>query len=750
MYLILPESLEAAVDKYLASAKLEAAGLNTPRTFVCQTVEDAMAGFVELGSDVVIKPLFGAEGRGIARVNDEAIAQRTFSLLVGLGAVIYLQEFIAHEGADLRVLLVGKKAFGMTRRNPLDWRTNVSRGASTEPLELTGELVEFGAPGCRGHWCYRCRRGFTSRQGRKALRDRSERRSRLASYQPNDWCRYRSRSVRICSSVCLGGKYLAVKLVSIVSVQDSVNVSRRLSAMAAQFPDAVAIAEPSLRGHGRQRYRTISFAELEEDTNRIATGLLAHDVRRGMRIAVLVRPSIDFFAIVFALLKAGAVQILIDPGMGKRNLLKCLADSEPEGFIAIPPAHAIRSLVTSRFPKSRLNVTVGRRFWWKGPTLEDVRAAGMPHFDAAETSIEDPAAIIFTTGSTGPPKGVLYNHGTFEQQVVEIGERYDIQPGEIDVPGFPLFGLFNAALGVTTVLPEMDASRPAKVDPRKFVSAIHTWGATQSFGSPAIWNRVGRYCEENRIQLPTLRRVLSAGAPVPPHVLARMKQAIPRDGEIYTPYGATEALPVASISATEILDETAAMSGQGAGTCVGRRFPGIQWKVIRIVDGPIRNLADVTEQPVNEVGELIVSGAVVTREYVTRREANALAKIDDSGTTWHRMGDVGYLDDQDRFWFCGRMAHRVITSQGTMFTIPCETIFNNHPDIYRSALVGIGPIGSQRPVLVAEPWPDNRPRTRRSRQALVTQLRELGKRSHLTESIEEFLLHSRHAGRYPP
>jgi RimK family alpha-L-glutamate ligase len=136
-------AVEAAVDKYLASAKLEAAGLCTPRTFVCQTVDDAMIGFAELSGDVVVKPLFGAEGRGIARLNDEAIAQRTFSLLINLGAVIYLQEFIRHEGADYRILLIGEKAFGMTRRNPLDWRTNVSRGAKPEPLELTKELVDI-------------------------------------------------------------------------------------------------------------------------------------------------------------------------------------------------------------------------------------------------------------------------------------------------------------------------------------------------------------------------------------------------------------------------------------------------------------------------------------------------------------------------------------------------------------------------------------------------------------------------------
>jgi olefin beta-lactone synthetase len=529
--------------------------------------------------------------------------------------------------------------------------------------------------------------------------------------------------------------------VSTATLSDCVNVASRLSAMAAQMPDAIAIAEPRRKGQGRDRYRTITFADLEADTNRIASGLIAHGVTKGMRTALLVRPGIDFITLVFALLKSGAVQILIDPGMGKRNLLKCLGDADPEGFIAIPGAHAVRSMVAARFPKSRLNVTVGRRLWWKGPTLDEIRAAGSADFQPVETRVDDPAAIIFTTGSTGPPKGVLYRHGTFDQQVEEIGKFYDIQPGEIDVPGFPLFGLFNAAMGVTTVVPEMDASRPAKVDPRKFLAAIHTWGATQSFGSPAIWNRVGLYCEENRVQLPTLRRVLSAGAPVPPHVLARMKQFLPLNGEIHTPYGATEALPVASISASEVLGETAALSGRGAGTCVGRHFPGIDWKIIRVVDGPIAKLSEIEELSVREIGELIVSGPVVTREYVTRREANGFAKIDDRGNVWHRMGDVGYFDEQDRFWFCGRMAHRVRTAHGVKYTIPCEAIFNNHPDVYRSALVGVGPAGRERPVMIVEPWSGKMPRGAAGRRRFVDQLRAIGKGNPLTESIEDFYIY---------
>lgn len=138
-----PKAIEAAVDKYLTSARLAAAGLSTPRTIVCQTSDAAMAAFHVLGGDVVLKPLFGAEGRGITRLADEALALRAFSMLEQLGAVLYLQEFIAHEGADLRLLVVGERVLGMRRRNPLDWRTNISRGATPEPLEVTPDLAEL-------------------------------------------------------------------------------------------------------------------------------------------------------------------------------------------------------------------------------------------------------------------------------------------------------------------------------------------------------------------------------------------------------------------------------------------------------------------------------------------------------------------------------------------------------------------------------------------------------------------------------
>ncbi|MGA2062567.1 MAG: fatty acid CoA ligase family protein, partial [Thermoguttaceae bacterium] len=483
-----------------------------------------------------------------------------------------------------------------------------------------------------------------------------------------------------------------------------------------------------------------------------------------------------------------------------------LADAQPQGFIAIPPVHAVRIFFRRRFPRAKFNVTVGRRWFWGGSTLEQLREKGtgpicghqprvghgpeagtdaqrwsphkldlspFPAGDMAETMADDPAAIIFTTGSTGPPKGVLFTHGNFEAQVDQIRQRFDIRPGEIDLPAFPLFGLFNCAMGVTAVIPDMDPSRPARVDPAKIIEAVRDWSVTQTFGSPAVWNRVGRYCEEHKIRLSTVRRVLSSGAPVPVEVLRRMKDCIHQQGDMHTPYGATEALPVASIAASEVLGETAEKTRQGAGTCVGRKFALIQWKVIRIVDGQIPSIDDIEELPPGEIGELIVSGPQVTKCYVTRLEANATAKIVDNTaftpgaragsdranssfsreptaseqrsanetTIWHRMGDAGYFDRDGRFWFCGRVAHRVLSPGGPLYPIPCEAIFNRHPDIFRSALVGVGPPDIQRPIIILEPKQRKFPKTPAAKKALLDEIRRLGQTSPLTKSIDDFLLH---------
>jgi acyl-CoA synthetase (AMP-forming)/AMP-acid ligase II len=484
------------------------------------------------------------------------------------------------------------------------------------------------------------------------------------------------------------------------------NVADRLTRIAAALPDAAAVACP---GHGdvagRHSYATCSFAELECDANALARGLVDLGVRPGMRLVLLVKPGIEFVKLVFALLRSGATTVLIDPGMGKRHLVNCLAAVEPAGFIAIPSAQAVRAVLRRRFPRAKLNVTVGRRWFWGGTVYRKVLAAGRHTETRLPLSMaSDPAAIIFTSGSTGPPKGVLYTHQMFETQVAEIAREYDLQPGGADLACFPLFGLFNSALGVTTVFPHMDFSRPASANPRELLDAANDWQVTQAFASPAVWDKLSRYCEEAGERIPSLRKIFSCGAPVPAQVLERTLKFAHEFAEMHTPYGATESLPVATIAAEEVLRETASETARGRGVCVGRRFDSIEWRIIRITDEPIAVIAEAQELPQGEIGELIVRGPQVSPAYVTgdSQRHNALAKITDGDTVWHRMGDVGYFDEQGRFWYCGRKNHRVVTDNGTLFTECVEAIFNQHPWVERTALVGIGPRFDQFPVVAVK------------------------------------------------
>lgn len=526
---------------------------------------------------------------------------------------------------------------------------------------------------------------------------------------------------------------------------DQVNIAERLRESAELYPHQKAVVFPAGRDScGRVTYTHLTFAQLDEESDRLAKGLTDFGVQPGHRLVLMVRPSLEFIALTFALFKTGAVAVLIDPGMGRSNIFDCLETVEPDGFVAIPFVQAIRVVNRRKFSGARLNVTVGgRRWFWGGTTYEELVATSRDGFKSARTKATDPAAIIFTSGSTGPPKGVAYEHGMFDAQVELLRDFYDIKPGEVDLPGFPLFALFNSAMGVTTVIPDMDPTKPAQVDPLLILEAIRDQGVTQAFGSPAIWNRIGRHCEATGEKLGSLKRVLSAGAPVPIHVLDRMLKSFEHDdANIYTPYGATESLPVASISGREVLSETADRSRQGAGTCVGRLFPRVCVRIIEITDGPIEHVSETRELPRGEIGEILVQAPPTTREYFRRPDATALAKVaDDDDKFWHRMGDVGWLGDDDRLWFCGRKGHIVEAASGRMFTIPCEAIFNEHPKVFRSALVGVGDKPNQKPVIIVEPEAGEFPGSATAEQKFRDELLTLGQASQLTDSIETVLFH---------
>jgi acyl-CoA synthetase (AMP-forming)/AMP-acid ligase II len=486
--------------------------------------------------------------------------------------------------------------------------------------------------------------------------------------------------------------------------------------------------------------KSITFGQLNNRSDGYSHYLTEKGVRPGDVVVLMVTPSIEFICLTLALFKLGAPIVLIDPGMGYKNLLRCIARVQPRVLVGIGKAVMFAKIFKQPFATVEKYFCCGNSFGIFGPDISRCLPATTRPAPVYQPGEDDLAAIIFTTGSTGPPKGVRYEHGVFSAQLRLIREYYGIGPADVDQPAFPLFALFSAALGACSVIPDMDPTRPARVDPKKFVASIDRYGVTYSFGSPAIWNVVSRYCLDQGIILESLRKVLMAGAPVPYELLQRVTAILQPAAVIATPYGATESLPVASIDGREVLGDTWKWSRQGRGTCVGRALPGIDLRIMTIADGPLAELDQGMLLATGAIGEIIVRGEVVTRAYQNNPGETELAKIREGDSLWHRMGDIGYLDDQQRLWFCGRRAHRVVTATGTLFTIPCEAIINEHPDVYRSALVGVrggDASGPARAVIIVEPRHDRGI----DRKKLLVEVRALASRSELTRRIKHFLVH---------
>jgi acyl-CoA synthetase (AMP-forming)/AMP-acid ligase II len=569
---------------------------------------------------------------------------------------------------------------------------------------------------------------------------------------------------------------------------DSANIARHLPLMAARQPSRPAVKVPRGRTPaGEIDYLTLTFAELDSEVDAWCAQLLARGVRPGDRALVMVRQGLPLIAAAFALFKLGAVPVVIDPGMGLRSFLACVARSRPRILLGIPFARFVSRVFRPAFRSVEVRVPVAGSMVARQAMIPEggyrrperssepsaplfgvripVSGARFPPSGIANSAPTDLAAVLFTSGSTGAPKGVCYEHGMFDAQVRLVRETYGIEPGEVDLPLLPLFALFGPALGMTTVVAELDPSRPAAADPEKIVRAIRQEGVTNSFGSPTLWSKVADYCLAHRLTLPSLRRVLCAGAPVPASLWTKAPQFIP-GGRLHSPYGATEVLPVSTVTA----DEIDAASTRGA--CVGHPLPENRVKIIAIDDRPLASLADARELQAGEIGEIIVSGPTVTKEYDQLQEATRQAKIQipnpksqvpnsksqgsaapkeflgtcalepgtsaPPGAVWHRMGDAGYCDANGRLWFCGRVVERVETADGPMFTEPCEQVFRAHPLVVRCALIGLGARGRQMPAIVIEPKPGASPRSAESRREWARSLGELARGHSHTAAIRRF------------
>lgn len=491
------------------------------------------------------------------------------------------------------------------------------------------------------------------------------------------------------------------------------------------------------RWRGQMLYSHYTFSQLEDRINQFANRLQSQGVNSGDRVLLFVKPSLDFSALCFALFKLGAVVVLIDPGMGVKKLLNAVEESQAKYLIGIPLVHYIRRL----FPKKFITI---QKYFSTGSTLGAINIVKNIEIEAT-TFVEHPAAdtetaaILFTSGGTGRPKGVVYTHGIFIAQTQMLQKEFSLVDSDLDIPGFPLFALFTLAMGMTSCIPLMNPAKPGKANPSWLIKNICDQGATFVAGSPAIWEKVADYCLQNEIVLASVKYLVMFGAPIPLDLHKKFVNILP-NGTTYTPYGATECLPISNISGREILNLHAPHMLDGYGTCVGKPLESVEVKIIESSENVLESMSMINELMTGEVGEIIVKSPTVTHAYFALPEKTLEAKIYDGTEVWHRMGDMGYLDSEGRIWFCGRKAHVVRAGAKGHYPIQVESIFNRHPQVRRTALIGLRVGNRIEPAIVIEPK-NGVHLNRLLKRAIISELSELAKNFEHTNQIHHFFFH---------
>ena len=454
-------------------------------------------------------------------------------------------------------------------------------------------------------------------------------------------------------------------------------------------PDETAVVEL-----GGPRPRQVTFGELGRRVDALARGLAGRGVRPGDRVAVLVPPGIDLTTVVYAVWRLGAVVVIADAGLGLGRLGAALRGAGPRHVIGITPALALAAL--TRVPGRRIRVDRS------GSTLADLAAEGLRHDTPLPEDLDEDAdgAVLFTSGATGPPKGVVYTRRGLGAQVALLRDTFGFGPGERFVAAFAPFALYGPALGLTSAVPDMDVTAPHTLTADALARAVEAVGATMVFAAPAALRNVvataGSLTAHQREVLAGPRLVLSAGAPVPTSLLHEVRAVLP-GAQTQTPYGMTEALPVATH------DPTASASGPGAappgaGVCVGAPVPGVEVGI-----APLDDLGEPAQELRSDpdvVGEIVVRGPHVKDRY-DRRWGAQQASARPAG--WHRTGDVGRLDEQGRLWVEGRLTHVVATADGPVTPYPVEDRVRGLDGLADVAVVGVGPAGTRLVVLVLVP-----------------------------------------------
>jgi acyl-CoA synthetase (AMP-forming)/AMP-acid ligase II len=460
------------------------------------------------------------------------------------------------------------------------------------------------------------------------------------------------------------------------------------------WPDKQALIVPkkqlfSFKKSVEKNYESITFEELEKRSNVYGNGFKKAGIGRGSKVLLFVPPSLDFPCIAFALFKIGAVPVFIDPGMGLKKMLGCIENVDADAIVGIGKVHHLRLLKRQYFKGIDIRISVGGKAWG-AQDLNQLTEMVPNELTMQEMDRSELAAILFTSGGTGKPKGVMYTQEMFWNQTLKLKEIYQLTSKDRDLPGFPLFSLFCISMGMTSCVPDMDPAYPAKVKAKLIVQNIRDHQVSFVTGSPAIWKRVGEYCQKKKIILPSVKKLVMFGAPVSGDLLRLWEDIIPH-GDVFTPYGATECLPVTNYGGRAIRLDTLPETEKGAGTCVGHPVKNVSIQIIRIEDAPSESMSETMECSMGEVGEILVQSDTATVGYFANNEATKKSKLmDEDGRVWHRMGDLGYLDEWGRLWFCGRKDHYFEYEGKEYFPVMLEGVVNKHPDIERSALVNLG------------------------------------------------------------
>ncbi len=522
--------------------------------------------------------------------------------------------------------------------------------------------------------------------------------------------------------------------------------------IALESPNAAAVIVPRwvrdpINGSALH-YAQTTYGDLAKLVNQYQRGLSDLGLTPGDRVLMLVSPGADFLALSVAVMGRGATPVFVDPGIGLEKLSRCIQDAAPHAFIGSPKAHLLRFLKRSLFHRLKFHVTASEWAFTGGHSLgyfkrfanAPLKPVPLPVLTSDNPlKAVDAALIAFTSGATGTPKGVIFTNEMLANQLGVIRDILGQKSGARDLTLLPIFALYNVGLGVASVFPSMPVGKPLALDPAQVVKLVGDLGIESSFGSPTLWHKIAEYALRCGVTLPTIKRVFMAGAAVPAATLELVKKVCPH-GEAATPYGATEALPVTYISATDLVSTQweQALSGE-QGTPVGSLIPGIELRIVKSTEGALSSIEQAETLPVGEIGEILVRGAIVSPEYLHRIDANKVGKVREGASFWHRMGDVGYVDGRGNLYYCGRKSHSVYTPEKAFHSVPIEDIFNELPQVRRSALVAVR--GGKEPAIVVEPYPQFFPEPGKQTEEFISKLQECARSHSLSQGITKFFFH---------